>query len=60
MIERKRLLFQEIDGGRRRRNRTGVEKSNIFYVIYGRSVMSAHMMEASLFGVGISSEDFSL
>ena len=28
----------EIDGGRRRRNRTGIGKANSFHIVYGRSV----------------------
>ena len=35
-----------------RRNRTGIEYVNSFYVIYGKGVMSAQMLEVSLLGVG--------
>ena len=41
-----------MDGDRRRRNRTGIGQANSFYVIYGRSAMSAQMLEVSLLGVG--------
>ena len=37
-----------LDGGRRRRNRTGIRQASSFYVIYGRSVMSARMLEVSI------------
>ena len=37
---------------RKRRNRTGTGEANSFYVVYGRSVMSAQMLEVSLLGVG--------
>ena len=37
---------------RRRRNRTGMGYANSFYVIYGRSVMGAQVLEVSLSGVG--------
>ena len=45
-------LSYEIDGGRRRRNRTGIGYANRIYEVYGRSAMSAQMLEVSLLGVG--------
>ena len=39
-------------GGRRRRNRTGIGSATSFYAVYGRSVISASMLEMSLLGLG--------
>ena len=51
-VERKQSLSYEIDDGRRRRNRTRTGQANRFYAIYVKRVMSAHMLEVSLLGVG--------
>ena len=44
----KTIVSYGIDGGRRRRNRTGIGSANSFYVVHGRSVMSAQMLEVSI------------
>ena len=49
---RKRSLFWEIDGGHRRPIRKGIKIELQIYVIYGNYVLSAQLLEVSLFGVG--------
>ena len=50
-VERKRSPPYEIDGGHRRRNRKEIGQANSFMEIFGKSVMSAQMLEVSLFEV---------
>ena len=46
------MIYWEIDGGHRRRNRKGIRYLNGFYVTHGRNVMSTELLEVSLLGVG--------
>ena len=43
--------WPQIDGDRRRRNRTGIGQADSFYGVYERSVLSAQMLEVFLSGV---------
>ena len=45
---RKRSPSYEMDGGHGRRNRKETRYSNTFYVVCGKNVISAQMLEVSL------------
>ena len=53
VVARKRLLFQEIDGGHKRRIRKGIyDKQGVTIYLLAKQVLSAQMSEMSLSGEG--------